>query len=296
VTAKHGLVAYIVLVIVTHHPNGSALLFHAGSFLLSAEAENGLLLGICGAPPAEPAMASSDLWMTVDSTAGPVAVALHTPPFNLALSRAPDDALDALAHDLGQRVPSLPGVSGPGDVAQAFANRWVSAQGGRAEVQQRQGIYEVSRVIPPSPCAPGALRVADSADVTVITEWIGGFASDAKLPASNRERLPDRARSLVDAGRAFLWEVAGEPVSMAALQGPTPNGIRVSMVYTPPALRRRGYAAACVAAVSRHALASGRRFCTLYTDLANPTSNGIYRRVGYRFICESTMIGFVREG
>ncbi len=79
---------------------------------------------------------------------------------------------------------------------------------------------------------------------------------------------------------------------MASLLGATRHGIRVGLVYTPPALRGRGYASACVAATSDRALASGRRFCTLYTDLANPTSNGVYRRIGYRRIGDSRMIGF----
>jgi hypothetical protein len=77
-----------------------------------------------------------------------------------------------------------------------------------------------------------------------------------------------------------LWE-DGEPVSLAAAGGPTPNGIRIGPVYTPPELRGRGYASALVAELTRVQLEGGRRFCFLFTDLANPTSNRIYQRVGY---------------
>ena len=62
----------------------------------------------------------------------------------------------------------------------------------------------------------------------------------------------------------------------------TPRGVRVNMVYTPPELRRRGYASACVAALSQRMLDSGKKFCFLYTDLSNPTSNKIYQEIGYR--------------
>lgn len=86
--------------------------------------------------------------------------------------------------------------------------------------------------------------------------------------------------------------MATSPGDVASLQGATRHGIRVGFVYTPPGLRGRGYASACVAAVSERALASGKRFCTLYTDLANPTSNAIYQRLGYRRIGESVMIAF----
>ena len=77
-----------------------------------------------------------------------------------------------------------------------------------------------------------------------------------------------------------MWDHGG-PVSMASATGPTPNGIRVNGVYTPPEHRGRGYATACVAALSARLLAEGRRFCFLFTDAANPTSNAIYQRIGY---------------
>ena len=89
----------------------------------------------------------------------------------------------------------------------------------------------------------------------------------------------------------WIWE-DGEPVSLAGFSGPTPNGIRIGPVYTPEDRRRRGYATRLVAEMSAHQLAAGRRFCFLYTDLANPTSNAVYERIGYRRVCESDEIGF----
>ena len=79
---------------------------------------------------------------------------------------------------------------------------------------------------------------------------------------------------------------------MAAVGGPTPNGDRISWVYTPPALRGRGYASACVAALSQRLLDSGRRFCFLYTDLANPTANKLYQRIGYRQVIDASIYHF----
>jgi hypothetical protein len=76
-------------------------------------------------------------------------------------------------------------------------------------------------------------------------------------------------------------------VSLVGWGGATPNGVRVGPVYTPPDLRRRGYATALTAAVSADLLAAGKRFCFLYTDLANPTSNRIYMSIGYEPVCDS---------
>jgi predicted GNAT family acetyltransferase len=95
----------------------------------------------------------------------------------------------------------------------------------------------------------------------------------------------------------LLWEDEGEPVSLAGWGGPTPNGIRIGPVYTPPELRSRGYATALTAELSQRLLdgrlyQGGRQFCFLYTDLANPTSNAIYERIGYRLAAEAAEVVF----
>ena len=94
------------------------------------------------------------------------------------------------------------------------------------------------------------------------------------------------ARLKEGTGGFLLWEDDGI-VSVAGWGAPTPNGVRIGPVYTPPEYRRRGYGSAVTAAVSAHQLAEGRRFCFLYTDLDNPTSNKIYTEIGYEPVCES---------
>jgi predicted GNAT family acetyltransferase len=75
---------------------------------------------------------------------------------------------------------------------------------------------------------------------------------------------------------------------MAVAHGATPRGIRIGYVYTPPDRRRRGYAGACVAELSRRLLAAGRAFCVLYADLSNPTTNALYQRMGYKPVADVT--------
>ena len=86
----------------------------------------------------------------------------------------------------------------------------------------------------------------------------------------------------------------GGPVSMAAGTRPIVHGITVNRVYTSPALRRRGYATACVAALSQRLLDEGYQFSMLFTDLANPTSNNIYQQIGYRPVCDFRETRFER--
>jgi predicted GNAT family acetyltransferase len=95
-------------------------------------------------------------------------------------------------------------------------------------------------------------------------------------------------------GGFFIWTDGGEPVSFAGAGSLTPNGIRIGPVYTPPSLRGRGYATTLVAELSQLLLDRGRRFCFLYTNLANPTANAIYERIGYVRVCTSRQVRFER--
>jgi hypothetical protein len=54
-------------------------------------------------------------------------------------------------------------------------------------------------------------------------------------------------------------------------------------------IRRVGLSAGRVSAVGDH----GRRFCFLFTDLANPTSDKICRAIGYEPVSESERWDFV---
>ena len=122
---------------------------------------------------------------------------------------------------------------------------------------------------------PGYLRPAGAADAELVVRWALAFTSGCGL-RDRPEQVAEGARRRVAIGDIFLWD-DGRPVSMAARTRPTRHGISVGHVYTPPELRGRGYATACVAGLSQHLLDSGYGFWTLFTDLANPTSNHIYQ-------------------
>jgi predicted GNAT family acetyltransferase len=99
----------------------------------------------------------------------------------------------------------------------------------------------------------------------------------------------------VTAGSLFCWEVSGDVVAIAG-HAPvvTTDAIvigRVGPVYTPTEFRRRGFGAAVAAHVTRHLIEKGARVM-LFTDAANPTSNGIYQEIGYRLVDELVQLRF----
>ena len=139
---------------------------------------------------------------------------------------------------------------------------------------------------------PGTLRVATAAHEGLLAEWSLAFVKDCALLDDPAAVLKSVNAGLKDGSRVY-WEVEGRPVSMAAYGGATPSGVRVNWVYTPPEFRGRGHASALVAALSQRLIDEGRKFCFLYTDLANPTSNRIYQRIGYEPVCDSAHYTFV---
>jgi uncharacterized protein len=200
---------------------------------------------------------------------------------NLIVTRGPFEAVQEMADRIRDSGITLPGVIGPGEEAGAMAQAWAKHRGCEAFMEIDQGIYKLTRVRRPSGI-PGRMRPAAAGDKERLADWIQGFR--AELPphdAGTREAAVQEAGKKVLSGAAFVWEVDGLPVSMAALARPTRRGITVNWVYTPPEFRRRGYATALVAAVSQEGLRRGKEYCVLYTDLANPTSNSIYQKIGY---------------
>lgn len=254
-------------------------LAEAGLFLAAREAEHCLMLGLSTLIAAHPAMYPEAQFWTVHEAGLCVGAALRTPPHNLVLSQLDEVRWQTALIDsvLGE---DLPGALGPTAAVRKLADAWSVRAGKIASRVMQERIFRLDRVVAPRPCA-GAMREADAGDRALLVAWIAAFAAEALTnaqidPVAMADQMVQRA------GRVpYLWEVDGEVVAFAAVTGPTPRGIRVGPVYTPPAKRGHGYASNLVAAVSQRQLDGGRSFCFLFTDLANPTSNRIYQAIGY---------------
>ncbi|HVE99429.1 MAG TPA: GNAT family N-acetyltransferase [Mycobacteriales bacterium] len=216
------------------------------------------------------------------------AAVLHTPPHGLLLTGLPSGAAGQVVDRVLVEGYRPPLVVGPPEAVDPVVDAWRARTGDTVEAVRRQGVYALSRLIEPSPPS-GAARAAADADCDLVHSWFTAFGTELDLRPRTRA---DQVRARVVAGDITLWTVADEPVSMAGVGGRTPRGVRIGPVYTPPEQRGRGYAAAVTAAVTRAQLAAGAERCFLYTDLDNPTSNGIYRRLGYEWVCESREVTF----
>jgi GNAT superfamily N-acetyltransferase len=224
------------------------------------------------------------------SGAGEVAgTFLHTPPYPLLLGVVPVSAAPALVEVVGGRP--LPGVGGPVDVAHAVAEGVAAVRGVGLTVRRRERLYRLSSLTPPSSPPAGRPVLADAARRDLIVAWYEAFAAEVgEAHAAMGGVVDDR----LGHNGLWLWEdEAGEPVSLAGHSRVLAGMARVGPVYTPPEHRGHGYAGALTAATSSAAMRAGASEVLLFTDLANPTSNGVYQRIGFVPVDDRVSLEFV---
>lgn len=261
------------------------------AYLVRDEPRHNLILGVSDTLASNPTLFPELVFWVVREGEEIAACALRTSPYNLVLARPRDDEALALLADAIDI--ELPGVVGATPEVDVFTEEWVARTGVSPRVAIEQGVYALRKVAP-VPQAPGRSREADGSDYELVLRWFRAFAREAMHddhgPSVYERQIRQRLGS--SKGGFTIWEDGGEPVSMSGYGGVTPNGIRIGPVYTPPEQRGRGYATSLVAGLSGRLLREGRTFCFLYTDLANPTANAIYERIGYVRVCESRQIDF----
>jgi RimJ/RimL family protein N-acetyltransferase len=207
---------------------------------------------------------------------------VQTPGYPIMLgdvSAAQCGALAGLTRDV-----DYPGVVGPDESATWFADgaRPLGIEFLEPIPQQIHAL----RGKPAYPGAPGRARAVTAADAAIYADWSIAFLREAVPhdPQPSRERLERAAGD----GRYLFWTVDDAPVSMAGIVRRTRTSAAIAGVYTPPALRGRGYAGSVTAAVVERAFAEGKSSACLYTDLRNPFSNRCYAKIGFMPVCRSS--------
>lgn len=222
---------------------------------------------------------------------GTVGAALvQTPAHPMLLSQLPDGAAPSLVRALLAADWQISAVNAPSATADAFAATWCAATGTSAAVRMRNRLYRLGDLVDPTPAPSGSARLATMDDLDLLIAWYTDFAEEIGEPAGNVQRaVGDR----VENECMLLWQVDDVPVSMVGisllLDG---DGVRVGPVYTPKERRGRGYAGGATAAGCRLAYERGAREISLFTDLANPTSNALYQRLGFESMEDRAVIDF----
>lgn len=269
--------------------DATVVLSVAGEFLAGEPVHHNLVLTLL-----HRCVATGDAgrFWTVEDDGTVVGVVFQSPlHFFATLTPMATPAAAAAADAIADQGVALPGVNGEAATAAAFAGQWTERVRVGATPAEGLRLYEAARVTDPrEPGGVGRPMVAAERDLAL--RWYEEFEREA-LPAPNRDIATAVDRRLA-AGELWLWEHDGA-VCFLGMSTPVAGAVRIGPVYTPPAARRCGYASALVGKVSADARAAGLR-CLLYTDLANPGSNSVYRALGYRAVAEITRYEFDRAG
>ena len=270
------------------------------SSLEQNESANNLMLGITQQLVKKSFTSEyTPFFATVEDAGGMVLAALQTPPKRLVIygkekkPRRPVGmihAIEMLIESLLAEKHEVPGIIGEVQPATVFKNVWMKKKGCGSAVFMNQRIYVLREILYKSD-VKGHFRHASPKDLNLIGNWLVGFAEFTHDPINLNEGIK-RARNRIARRELYVWENR-TAVSMATIARRTKSGGVISGVYTPPKHRVKGYAMACVSALSQLMLDSGYTFCSLFADLANPVSNHIYQKIGYRPVCDYVMYDFI---
>lgn len=225
-----------------------------------------------------------------------VGVAMRTAPapeYGVWIGDMPDDAAASVADQLIARDEKITMINGSQRPARLVADRLAVHSGGQVSVRERTRLFELGDLVFPKGI-PGALRVAGPGDLDLVHRWRDEFLGEAEEQAgrpvqSHDPHDPEETRRRIRDGQYWLWEDSGQVVHLTGANPPSAGVARIGPVYTPKPYRGNGYAIAAVAAVSQLFLDQGVRVC-LFTDQANPVSNRIYQRIGYRAITDMAQL------
>lgn len=277
------------------HTLASELISLSGSYLEQNESENNLPIGLAYRLAEDPYYYTSELplLLSILEQGRVVGVVVMTPPKRIVLGRIDTDiqtAIVPLVRHLRRIDVQIPGVVGPAAAAQAFAECWVEDMPGvSANISRRMRVFEARSVVD-LPLSPGKMRVARMDDHSLMAQWIVAFSETIGEPV-NFEDARSSVEKRIKNQELHIWDHDG-PVSIAGVSRPMRNGTTIGPVYTPPEHRGKGYATSCVLLLTKKLLSDGYSFCSLYTDLSNPTSNSIYIKIGYVPIGDALELDF----
>jgi predicted GNAT family acetyltransferase len=264
---------------VTRHRDLDAFIAAVAPMKARGEASASFFTGGAHAMKRTPPRAGERIYLATCRGRAVFGVAMLRDAGPLLIGESDAAAAVAFAADLTSDWPDLHGVVGAPAGCEAFAGKWqeLTGRGHRLRVRMRQ---HALTVVSDVPTAPGTARTATSADAEWLLDRQIAFIAEVGIhdrPERMREQLPPR----IARGDFRIWD-DGRPVAYAGYNDAAPDFARIAPVYTLPECRGQGYATALVAGLARELLARGKPKLFLTTDVANPTSNAIYARIGFR--------------
>jgi uncharacterized protein len=192
----------------------------------------------------------------------------------------------------------LVGLSGPGD--QVKRARIALGQAGAATTEDSTDdlfALDLAALRLPAALREGrlAVRPPAEAELALLTAWSVSFNCEA-LGFTDNDALRRYCAELIGRLQAekahFVLEAAGARVAYAAFNGTLPDMVQLGGVWTPPALRGRGYARSVVAGALMRARGEGVTRAVLFTEQSNHPAQSAYRSLGFEKIGDYGIVIF----
>ena len=191
-----------------------------------------------------------------------------------------DEAVAFFARSLVERDIDVDFIMTEKELAKSFCEHYGKLTGKDYYNNESLVLYVLEKLNDIAPVC-GELRQANADDMFYLPYWLADFVPACNLGEYNLTGAIEGANKNIEKGNSFVW-VDKYPVSLATNTRNTSDCAVISQVYTPPNLRGKGYSTACVWNLSKNLLDDGFKYCALYADCANPASNKVYQKIGYK--------------
>lgn len=255
---------------VTEYSDITKYLLDSENFLQQEESFYNLKLGICTAVNSGKAETKDPIFLTITNDEGKLlgCALRNNSEFPLPISKMPEEALLTLSDFLINKNILIKGVVGEINTVEQFTKIWCKRKKVKTKLAMHLGLYEAKKVIMPD--HRGDLIIAQANHIDTMKDFISGFMQDCfpdrALDHEANEKLGKRL--LENQSLYFYRDHGGNIVSMAANSRSSSNGGTISLVYTPPKWRGRGYGSLVTALLTRKIL-STKQIANLFTDMTN---------------------------
>jgi predicted GNAT family acetyltransferase len=203
-----------------------------------------------------------------------VAVACHG--WNgVVLLQAPARSAELVGEALRLSGRALKGLIGPLEQVRAVPVE------GTPKRPEAELLFTLDTAELSAPPLSGSVRRAEAGDLEQLYDWRYHYVVELLEPVTEATRtvVADGVRHACARGDLFVLELEGRLVATTAFNARLPEIVQIGGVYTPPKLRRRGFARAAVAG---SLMLTPVPKAVLFTAENNLAAQRAYRALGFR--------------
>ncbi|MEO0829012.1 MAG: GNAT family N-acetyltransferase [Pseudomonadota bacterium] len=236
--------------------------------------------GPCGGDAA----VATRMWLDGDPIAGVIGLTTHGYMTVQMPSGIPGDLRAVLQGE------TVAGMTGPPEQVAELLSVLDLSHAAESPGPRIEPLYRLNLCDAKVPDGETRLRSASTKDLPSLALWRAATNEEILGLAGSVEEAADQLSVMIGDDRLRVLEANGQPVSMTGFNATLPDMVQIGGVYTPPSLRRRGYARRAVALHLLEARAAGVETAILFA--ANAPACRAYEAIGFQRIGSYRLVMF----